>query len=158
MSLMVSMTLRFVPRFKNFLQGVLQTQRAMHKPENMREKLQQALAAFSATVSWAMEQSIVSADSMKSRGYGMQGRTAFSIYRFEKRDGIVLACLGLLCLGAIIPHAAGLISWNYFPGLSGDLLGPVQILAYLCYGGMCNLPLIINLLEDRKWNAFRSKI
>lgn len=158
LSLMVSMTLRFVPRFKNFLQGVLQTQRAMHKPENMREKLQQALAAFSATVSWAMEQSIVSADSMKSRGYGMQGRTAFSIYRFEKRDGIVLACLGLLCLGAIIPHAAGLISWNYFPGLSGDLLGPVQILAYLCYGGMCNLPLIINLLEDRKWNAFRSKI
>ena len=158
MSLMISMTLRFVPRFKNFLQSVLRTQQAMHKPENTKEKLQQALAAFSATVSWAMEQSIVSADSMKSRGYGGFGRTAFSIYIFEKRDGITIAILGLLGAGAVFPHILGLMDWTYYPSLSGALFGGVQILAYLCYGGMCNLPLMINLMEDRKWNALRSKI
>jgi len=158
MSLLISMTLRFVPRFKNFLQSVMRTQQAMHKPENTKEKLGQALAAFSATVSWAMEQSIVSADSMKSRGFGVQGRTAFSIYLFEKRDGITIALLALLCAGAAVPYLLGLMTWTYYPGLSGMLLGPVQILAYLCYGGMCNLPLIINKMEDRKWNALRSKI
>ena len=158
LSLMISMTLRFVPRFKNFLQSVLRTQQAMHKPENTKEKLQQALSAFSATVSWAMEQSIVSADSMKSRGYGGLGRTAFSIYIFEKRDGIAVALLALLCTGAALPHILGLMGWTYYPSLSGTLLGPVQIMAYLCYGGMCNLPLMINLMEDRKWNALRSKI
>ena len=109
LSLLISMTLRFVPRFKNFLQSVLRTQRAMHKPENKKEQLQQALSAFSATVSWAMEQSIVSADSMKSRGYGIGGRTAFSIYRFEKRDGALLGILALLCIGASVPHLTG--SW-----------------------------------------------
>lgn len=158
LSLMISMTLRFVPRFKNFLQSVLRTQQAMHKPENTKEKLGQALAAFSATVSWAMEQSIVSADSMKSRGYGLFGRTAFSIYIFEKRDGVALMMLFLLCVGTVVPHLVGLMGWTYYPSMTGDLLGPVQILAYLCYGGMCNLPLIINLMEDRKWNALRSKI
>lgn len=158
LSLLISMTLRFVPRFKNFLQNVLRTQRAMHKPENTKEKLQQALAAFSATVSWAMEQSIVSADSMKSRGFGLQGRTAFSIYLFEKRDGLALAWLLLLCLGAAIPSFAGWMPWTYYPSLTGELFGPVQLLAYLCYGGMCNLPLMIDLMEDRKWNALRSKI
>ena len=158
LSLMISMTLRFVPRFKNFLQSVLRTQQAMHKPENTKEKLQQALAAFSATVSWAMEQSIVSADSMKSRGYGGLGRTAFSIYIFEKRDGITIALLALLSAGAALPHILGLMGWTYYPSLSGTLLGPVQIMAYRCYGGMCNLPLMINLMEDRKWNALRSKI
>ena len=158
LSLMISMTLRFVPRFKNFLQSVLRTQQAMHKPENTKEKLQQALAAFSATVSWAMEQSIVSADSMKSRGYGLFGRTAFSIFIFEKRDGITLLVLFLLCVGAAIPHLVGLMGWTYYPSMTGELLGPVQILAYLCYGVMCNLPLIIDLMEDRKWNALRSKI
>ena len=158
LSLMISMTLRFVPRFKNFLQSVMRTQQAMHKPENTKEKLQQALAAFSATVSWAMEQSIVSADSMKSRGYGGLGRTAFSIYIFEKRDGVALMMLFLLCVGTVVPHLVGLMGWTYYPSMTGDLLGPVQILAYLCYGGMCNLPLIINLMEDRKWNALRSKI
>ena len=158
LSLMISMTLRFVPRFKNFLQSVLRTQQAMHKPENTKEKLQQALAAFSATVSWAMEQSIVSADSMKSRGYGLFGRTAFSIYIFEKRDGVALMMLFLLCVGTVVPHLVGLMGWTYYPSMTGELLGPVQIMVYLCYGGMCNLPLIINLMEDRKWNALRSKI
>lgn len=158
LSLMISMTLRFVPRFKNFLQSVLRTQQAMHKPENTKEKLGQALAAFSATVSWAMEQSIVSADSMKSRGYGLFGRTAFSIYIFEKRDGVALLMLFLLCVGTVVPHLVGLMGWTYYPSMTGDLLGPVQGFAYLCYGGMCNLPLIIDLMEDRKWNALRSKI
>lgn len=158
LSLMISMTLRFVPRFKNFLQGVLRTQRAMHKPENKKEQLQQALSAFSATVSWAMEQSIVSADSMKSRGYGIGGRTAFSIYRFEKRDGVALGFLALLFIGASAPHLNGLMGWTYYPSLNGQLFGPVQVLAYLCYSGMCSLPLMIDLLEDRKWNALRSKI
>ena len=158
MSLLISMTLRFVPRFKNFLQSVMRTQQAMHKPENPKEKLQQALSAFSATVSWAMEQSIVSADSMKSRGYGVQGRTAFSIYLFEKRDGIALVLLALLCMGAALPCLTGHAAWNYYPSLSGELFGPMQVVAYLAYGGMCLLPLIIDLMEDHKWNSLRSKI
>ena len=158
MSLMISMTLRFVPRFKNFLQSVLRTQQAMHRPENTKEKLQQALSAFSATVSWAMEQSIVSADSMKSRGFGLPGRTAYSIYHFEKRDGITMIILLLLCVGAAVPHLIGLMAWSYYPSLSGQLFGPVQLVSYLCFGGMCNLPLFVNLAEDRKWNAIRSKI
>ena len=158
MSLLISMTLRFVPRFKDFLQNVMRTQQAMHRPENTREKLRQALAAFSATVSWAMDQSIVSADSMKSRGYGIQGRTAFSIYRFDKRDGIALALLALLWLGAALPCLMGHAAWNYYPALSGALLGPAQLMAYLSYAGMCLLPLIIDLTEDRKWNSLRSRI
>ena len=158
MSLLISMTLRFVPRFKNYLQNVLRVQKAMHEPENTKEKLQQAMAAFSSTVSWAMEQSIVSADSMKSRGYGIQGRTAFSIYLFEKRDAFALLAMTALCLGAVIPSVAGWLSWTWYPSMSGALLGPAQLLGYLCYGSLCNLPLIIDLSEDRKWNSLRSKI
>lgn len=158
MSLLISMTLRFVPRFKNYLQNILRVQKAMYKAETPKEKLQQALSAFSATVSWAMEQSIISADSMKSRGYGIAGRTAYSIYRFEKRDAAALLSLSALCIGAILPCLTGFTAWNYYPGLTGTLVGPIQILAYLCYGGACLLPLIIDLTEDRKWNSFRSKI
>ena len=158
MSLLISMTLRFVPRFKNYLQSVMRVQKAMHEPENNKEKLQQALAAFSSTVSWAMEQSIVSADSMNSRGYGVQGRTAFSIYIFEKRDAFTLLTLAVLCLGAVIPSATGWTTWAFYPYMTGELLGPAQLLSYLCYCGLCNLPLIIDLSEDRKWNSLRSKI
>lgn len=158
MSLLISMTLRFVPRFKNYLQSVMRVQRAMHEPENTREKLQQAMASFSSTVSWAMEQSIVSADSMKSRGYGVQGRTAFSIYIFEKRDGVTLLAIFVLCLGAVIPGVIGWTSWVYYPTMKGELFGIAQLISYICYGGLCLLPLTIDLTEDRKWNSLRSKI
>ena len=158
MSLLISMTLRFVPRFKNYLQSVLQVQKGMHEPESTKEKLQQALSAFSSTVSWAMEQSIVSADSMKSRGYGIQGRTAFSIYIFEKRDGLMLLALAALCLGAVLPSVAGWTTWAFYPYMTGKLFGPVQLLSYLCYSGLCLLPLLIDLSEDRKWNSLRSRI
>ncbi len=155
MSLLISMTLRFVPRFKNFLQSTLRVQKAMRRPQNKKEQLQQALSAFSATVSWAMEQSIISADSMKSRGYGTAGRTAFSIYRFEKRDGFALIALAVLCIGACLPHFTGSVSWVYYPSLTGTLLGLPQIFAYLCYTGACLLPLMIDLEEDRKWNSLK---
>ena len=94
----------------------------------------------------------------RGRGYGLFGRTAFSIYIFEKRDGITLFILFLLCAGAAVPHIVSLMGWTYYPSMTGQLIGPVQIFAYLCYGGMCNLPLIIDMMEDRKWNALRSKI
>lgn len=155
LSLLISMTLRFVPRFKNFLQNTLQVQKAMRKPQNKKEQLQQALSAFSATVSWAMEQSIICADSMKSRGYGVAGRTAFSIFRFEKRDGFALIALALLCIGATLPCFTGSLTWMYYPSLTGTLLGVPQILAYACYAGACLLPLIIDLEEDRKWNSLK---
>ncbi len=155
LSLLISMTLRFVPRFKNFLQNTLRVQKAMHKPQNKKEQLQQALSAFSATVSWAMEQSIVSADSMKSRGYGTARRTAFSIYRFEKRDCFALIALAALCIGACLPHITGELSWMYYPSLNGTLWGAPQLLAYACYTGVCLLPLMIDLEEDRKWNSLK---
>ena len=158
MSLLISMTLRFVPRFKNYLQSVMRVQRGMHEPENTKEQLQQAMAAFSSTVSWAMEQSIVSADSMKSRGYGIQGRTAFSIYIFEKRDGVTLLTMAVLCFGAVTPSLAGWTSWVYYPTMTGELFGIAQLISYLCYCGLCNLPLMIDLTEDHKWNSLRSKI
>lgn len=158
LSLLISMTLRFVPRFTGFLQNVLRVQRAMHTPRNAKETLQQALSAFSATVSWAMEQSIVSADSMKSRGYGFAGRTAYSIYRFDKRDGIALLVLVALCLGALLPCLTGWTNWSFYPALTGTLAGPVQLLAYLCHCGACLMPLIIDLTEDHKWNSLRSRI
>ena len=158
MSLLISMTLRFVPRFKNYLQNVVDVQRNLHKPETAKEKLQQALAAFSATISWAMEQSIVSADSMKSRGFGWIGRTAYSIYTFEKRDAKVLLSFAVFILAAVLPCIVNWTEWTYYPQFTGILFGPIQVMGYLCYSAALLMPLIIDLMEDRKWNSLRSAI
>lgn len=158
LSLLISMTLRFVPRFKDYLLATWQVQKAMEPPKNKFGALKQAMTAFSATVSWAMEQSIVTADSMKSRGYGSAGRTAYAVYRFEGRDGIALAVLAALSLGTVIPWCLGQLSWSFIPAMTGDLWGLAQIISYLSFAGICLMPLIIDLTEDFKWNSLRSKI
>lgn len=56
---------------------------------------------------------------MKSRGYGLPKRTAFSLFRFTLRDGI---CLGVLAtLGGIVLAGSltGGLKWWYYPAPGG---------------------------------------
>lgn len=56
-------------------------------------------------VTWALENAIETADSMKGRGYGLPGRTAFSIFRFDRRDKrallYILTCAAVVVAGAV---------------------------------------------------------
>ena len=158
LSLLVSMTLRFVPRFKDYLRATMQVQKALQPPQTKLDTLKQALTAFSATVSWAMEQSIVTADSMKSRGYGSSGRTAYAVYRFEHRDGLTLAGIIVLCIGTILPWMTGSVAWSFYPAMTGAPFGFGKMVSYLSFLGLCLMPLIIDLKEDCKWNSLRSRI
>ena len=68
-------------------------------------------------ITWALENAIETADSMKSRGYGLKGRTAFSIYRFDERDKYTLiwfALCGMFLLSGTLLSAFG---FGYFPNV-----------------------------------------
>ena len=70
-------------------------------------------------VTWALENAIETADSIKSRGYGLPGRSSFSLYRFDGRDQGALAFL--LGAGAFIVLMAlrGGMDWQYYPIVKG---------------------------------------
>lgn len=76
-------------------------------------------------VTWALENAIETADSMKSRGYGLRGRTAFSIYRMEDRDKYALGWLGFCGMYLLCGSLAGGLKWWYFPMLQGAMAQPV---------------------------------
>ena len=93
LSLVLSMTMRFVPRFRTQLHTVAQAQKYMGRDtENgsLLRRTKNAMKVFSIMVTWSLESAIETADSMKSRGYGEKGRTAFSIYRMDDRDRSLL--------------------------------------------------------------------
>ena len=94
LSLVLSMTLRFVPKFKAQIQVVSEAQRCVGRDVSngsVLQRLRNGITILSIMVTWALENAIETADSMKSRGYGLPGRTAFSIYRFDSRDKAALA-------------------------------------------------------------------
>lgn len=161
LSLVLSMTLRFIPRFKEQLERIKEAQRGMRKYNDNGSplgKLKSALTCFSAMVTWALESSIETADSMKSRGYGLRGRTAFSIYTFTERDKYLLIWLGLDSFFLMSGSISENLYWQYFPSIRGMLAEPLTIGLEAAYFGLCITPTAIDIWEEKQWKYLRSKI
>jgi energy-coupling factor transport system permease protein len=155
LSLLLSMALRFVPRFTAQLRVIAEAQRCIGRDVRSGGPIRRAKSGvriLSALVTWALENAIDTADSMKSRGYGLPGRTAFAIYRFDRRDKRALAFL-LLCGGGVIAGAAwGKLRFVYYPIISGAAPDAWQILLFVVYLALCGLPLWIEGREAWRWN------
>lgn len=159
LSLVLSMTLRFVPRFYAQLQQVLEAQRCIGRDVRqgtLRQRLRQAVQVVSILVTWAMENAIETADSMKSRGYGLPGRTAFAMYRWERRDAHLfcwlLGCGFILFCGWL----SGALSWRYYPLMQQFNLTPMRVGMQLFYLLLCLTPILLQRREEQLWKRIRS--
>ena len=154
LSLILSMTLRFVPKFKAQFHVVSEAQRCVGRDMvngALPQRLKNAITILSIMVTWCLESAIETADSMKSRGYGLPGRTAFSIYRFDDRDKAALCWLCFCGFYIFAGWMAGGLSWRYYPIIKGTLAGAFPISFQLVYLALCLTPVILNRVEDRKW-------
>lgn len=161
LSLVLSMSLRFVPKFRSQMAAVTEAQRSIGRDVSkgsLRSRLKTATLIFSIMITWALENAIETADSMKSRGYGLKGRTAFSLYRFDDRDKYTplwLSLCGLLLLaGAVL----SVFDFRYFPGIRYTALTPATVPFYCVYFALCVTPILINLKEERKWKTSVSRM
>lgn len=159
LSLVLSMALRFVPRFKAQFKTVSDAQRCLGRDVSsgsLSNRLKNAVTVFSVMVTWALEDAVETADSMKSRGYGLPGRTAFSIYRWNPRDRAVLIWLGLCGVVLTAGWLGGGFSWRYFPALQGMAFSGLSLLLRLVYLALCLTPLILNGKEALAWKRLTS--
>jgi len=156
LSLVLSMALRFVPRFTAQAKVIASAQKGIGRDISQGPSLQRAkhgMRILSILVTWALENAIDTADSMKSRGYGLPGRSAFSVFRFEKRDRLALAFL-LLCGGSLVlGMVMGGIKFTYYP-MVGGTWEPWSFALFAAYAALCTLPLMINLREGARWKAY----
>ena len=158
LSLVLSMTLRFVPRFKAQLDTVRQAQFCIGRDVSagsVWQRARKAITFFSIMVTWALENAIETADSMKSRGYGLKGRTSFALYRMEDRDRFALLWLGFCGLYLFCGCLAGGLKWWYFPALQGVTAAPMTTSFYLVYLALCLTPVILDRREARAWRCSR---
>ena len=161
MSLIISMTLRFVPKFSAQLKVVTNAQRCMGRDVSNGSIIKRAksgLNILSIMTTWSLENAIETADSMKSRGYGVPGRTAFSIFTFDKRDRKALVCILILGIYTFAGNLMGGMYFNFFPSLKMADTSFFNISVFVAYLLLCICPITIEIWEVRKWKALRSKI
>ncbi|SFB03773.1 energy-coupling factor transport system permease protein [Acetitomaculum ruminis DSM 5522] len=162
-SLMISMTLRFVPMLRNHMRVIANGQKCIGRDTSngkTTDKIKNGVKKVSILTTWALENAIDRADSMRSRGYGLKGRTAFSIYRFDKRDRAILIVMILLAITFFVGNSTGNCYVSYDPivkvkGIPLDLYSCITFLSYLTF---CMLPVIVDLYDKYKWKALRNNI
>lgn len=173
MSLMLSMALRFVPHFMAQLKVIRNGQKCVGMDVSNGKwfkKIRYALNMVSILVTWALENAIETADSMKSRGYGLRGRTAFSIYRFNRRDKL----LGTMLVGFCVIFGYGcyrgaafaqynprilLAGFTVFGRVPKQSCSPLlAAVTFVSFGVFCFLPLILDLCEESAMKKSRSHV
>lgn len=104
-----------------------------------------------------MENAVETADSMKSRGWGLKGRTSFSGFRFDKRDGLSLSAILILVSVIFAGLLRGEGSVNYYPAIVLSDFSVFGLIVYISYFLLMAFPLIFSLTEDFKWYRLKSK-
>ncbi len=157
LSLAVSMTLRLVPRFRNQIRIVSNARRCIGKNSGggIILKAKNALTVFSAMITWILENSIETADSMKSRGFGQKGRTAFSIYKLRKTDIHIIIITLISGLYIFIGALCGNFRFNYFPLVTEISRDIYSVTLFGAYFILSVLPVISEIVEEIKWKFLR---
>lgn len=161
LSLILSMTFRFVPKFKEQVQEVSNAQKSMGRDTSegsVFARVKNSIRILSAVITWSLENTVDTSDSMKSRGYGLTGRTAYSNYVFDKRDVTALIYLAVMITYFLIGVLLGKINYRYFPSMRGTDMSFYSTSIFISYIMICIMPIIIEIWEELKWRKLKSKI
>lgn len=157
LSLLLVMVLRLIPSFMRKTTQIIGARNSIGKGVSgtgAKEKAASGMTILSALTDWALEGSIVTADSMRARGYGAAKRTSFQIYRMTARDWVVLALEIGLAAAVLLTVAAGGAEAAYTPNIQ---ISPITG-GYAAYWAFLLIPTAIQLKEEAQWRIIRSKI
>ena len=154
LSLIFSMVLRFVPKYKNQIKVISNGQKAIGRDMsqgNVIRRAKNGIRIISILVTWALENAIETADSMKARGYGLKGRTSFSIFKFYRRDKIMMMILAFLSIIIISGVLYGINRIIYFPWIKLSRNTLFSLIVDISYFLFAISPMVSDIIEEIAW-------
>ena len=160
LALTLSMSLRYVPRFSRQMRRVNRSQRAMglYRDDHIACRMRGGARVFSVMLTWALENGIVTADSMTARGYGIGRRTHFTVHRFRRADAYLLGFVLLLSVLAGTAACMGRFEVVYYPTFMMPSVDVWSVVGYVAYGILCLIPTGLEIWEVCRWKFLQSKI
>ena len=170
LGLTLSMIFRYIPLLRDRYGEISMGQRCLGRgaaedtsPEPKGKKkppltmrLRQAGKNASILISWSLESSIESADSMEARGYGLRGRTSFNLYRFSSRDTLMmvwLCVLGAICVIGCAMHKTEAWFYPVYKLHPFDAMTAVTLIAFIL---MAATPLILDIAGELRWKRLEN--
>ncbi len=160
-SLILSMVLRFVPMYKEQIIRISNAQKCIGKDVsqgNLMQRAKNGIKIISIMTTWSLENAIITADSMCARGYGLPGRSSFSLYKFDKRNKIIFYIMLILIIIVLSGSFTGHNKMRFFPTIKLPDKNFYTVLVYSTYVLLNQIPTIVNITEGVKWKHIESKI
>ncbi len=160
LSLVLTAALRFIPLFIEQSGKVRRAQKAMglYSGKSYRARLHSAVRVLSAVITWSLENAIDTGDSMRARGYGLKGRSHFSLYRLTAADKRLLLLSGALLGVTLAGLLSGTAGFSYYPVIAQLRHTPAALLTYAAFGLLVLLPFIMEVKERLQWKYYVSRI
>lgn len=95
-ALLLMLSMRFVPLLQRRLiemKDVQELKGLSLKEGTLKQRIKNGMLLLQALITWSMEESIQTADSMTARGYGRKKRSKYSPYSMKTRDWVSLIFL-----------------------------------------------------------------
>lgn len=160
-TLVLTMALRLVPSCQRRASQISTARKGVGKSAfdgSARHRVEDGAAVLSALATWALEGSIVTADSMRSRGYGVGERSSYARYAFCARDAAALAWfVALFAIGCALV-ALGAAAIAYLPSIVAHPFDFASWCALVAFALFMFAPTFLNARESIAWNCSLSKI
>ncbi len=161
LSLMLSMILRFIPKFRRDFE----TAKEICPKERGEEdgagrkirflKMKHAMSCFSIVVTKSLENSIETSDSLKSRGYGLRGRTSYSIYTRSLNDTLLSWFIAFCGLSVLSGFISGGINMRFYPMIKFDFYGNLSLMFYIMLAILEFMPVVLHLCSHHVSEEYR---
>ena len=160
LGLTLSMIFRFIPLLKARFREISMGQRCMgrHVAGGFLAKLRQVTKEVSILISWSLEAAIETSDSMEARGYGLQGRTSFHLFKMTPTDKALLTGISISGLIAASGCILGKTSIYYYPKVVLGQWDVLTVITFAAYVLMLAVPLITDIFGEIKWQQYRLEI
>ena len=160
LALVFSMAVRNLTLFRQQMHKIRLSQKAvgLYREGHLIDDIRGELRIFSILLTWALENGIITANSMSARGYGSGKRSSFTFFRWHTGDFILLAASVLLGGAVIVGIASGVTDWQFYPVCEPAPYRLPLISVLTAYGLLALLPVIHEGKETWTWKRLRSEI
>ena len=160
LALLLSMTLGFIPKLKRRYKEIDSAQKALgiYTSKSFVDRLRSKMRVMSILVTWSLESSVETGDSMRARGYGLKGRSSYSVFAWSARDSVVLAVILVFVAAVCFAMSCGYGEFSYYPAFSPLDLSPYAVALYAALTALAWLSTVIEIKENILWQSLRSKI
>ena len=161
LALMLAIVLRAVPVVADRSKRIGIAQRSIGAgvgQGNAFRRLVHLVHHISALISWSVERFVEMAESMKSRGSRLRGRTAFSLYRFDNRDRSLALLLIALITACVEAAAFGQPFMLYSPEIVANRFTAATFVFLIAFFLLCITPFALQVIGEIRFSMERKGI